>query len=107
MLIPLAIQLLQPRNLLLAHPGIVDHAHVERMLTVKPIAVDADNHILAAVDSCLAQRRGLLDFELGAAVLHRARHASRSLYLADQRTGTGDEISRKCLNVIAAAERID
>src|SRR5690606_4182710 len=71
-----ALEVGQPRDLLLAHLRVVDLAHLDRLLIVEPEAVDADDHVLAAVDAGLPQGSRLLDLELGRSLLHRPRHAA-------------------------------
>ena len=53
-------------DLLVADLCVVDFAERDRRLVLEPVAVDADDHVLAAIDARLAQRRGLLDLELWA-----------------------------------------
>src|SRR6185369_1565674 len=67
---------LQARELRLAHGGVVDLADVDRRLLGELELVDADDHVLAAVDARLAPRRGLLDPELRHAGLDGLRHAA-------------------------------
>src|SRR5690606_9078173 len=69
----------QQRDLLDTHLGVVDIADVNAVLDIKPVAVDADNDIFAAINTRLPQRSGLFDFKLGTTGLHRLGHAALGL----------------------------
>ncbi len=85
--VPLRPRLRQPRDLAGADPVIVDVEDVEMILLVLAVAVDADDHRLAAVDPGGARRGGLLDPPLRHALRDRIGHAAERLDLLDQRPG--------------------
>ncbi len=71
------------------------------------IFVDADDHILAAIDPRLPGRGGFLDHRLGPARCDRLRHAALGLDALDQRLRGLGQFRGQRLDIIAAAERID
>ena len=76
------------------------------ILLVLAVAVDADDHRLAAVDPGGAGGGGLLDPALGHAAGDRRGHAAQALDLLDQRPGLVGQLVGQRLDIIRAAERI-
>ena len=70
------------------------------------VAVDADDHRLAAIDPRGAGGGGLLDPALGHALGDRGGHAAQRLDLLDQRPGLLGQLVGQALDIIRAAERI-
>ena len=97
----------EPRHLLIADLVVVDFADGDRVFVVEPIAVDADDYVLAAIDPGLAQGRGLLNLELGQAGLDGGSHAPLPLDFGDQGLGASDEVGGERLDVVGAAEGVD
>ena len=94
-------------HLLLAHCGVVDLADLDVGFVGESVLVHPDDGLLAAVDAGLATRRGLLDAQLRHPGLDGLGHATKSLDLVDQLPGLGGQARRQCLDIVAAAERID
>ena len=67
---------LDPRDLRLAHGGVVDVQDVDIAGIVRHVSVDPDDDLLAAVHARLAPRRGLFDAQLRHPRRHRPGHAS-------------------------------
>ena len=82
-LVALGAQPLELGELAGAHGGVVDPEHLDRLVLVDGVAVDADDRLLAGVDAGLGAGRGLLDAHLGDAGLDRLGHAAGGLDLLD------------------------
>jgi hypothetical protein len=63
-LVAAGADLLQPRDLRLAHRVVVDVEDVDRVFVILAVLVDADDHLLALVDHRLPPRGRFLDPEL-------------------------------------------
>ena len=87
--------------------GVVDVADVDVAFLGEPVLVDADDHLLAAVDRGLPARRRFLDAQLRHARLDRLGHAAERLDLFDQLPRLVGEARGERLDVVAAAERVD
>ena len=64
-LVALLAQPPQLVDLLGAHRGVVDLEHVDLLVGLDPVLVDADDRLASGVDAGLGAGRGLLDAELG------------------------------------------
>jgi hypothetical protein len=71
------------------------------------VLVDADDHVLAAVDTRLLARRGLFDAQLGHAGLDRLGHATGVLDLRDQFARLVGDLPGQRLHEIGTAPGID
>ena len=96
-----------PRNLAFAHLRIVDLERFEQVFIGEAIFVHPDDHVIAAVDTCLATGGGLLDHRLGPARRDRLGHAAFALDALDDLPGLVDQFLGQALDIIAAAQRID
>ena len=76
------------------------------LLLGQPVAVDPDDHRLAAIDLGRARRGGFLDPVLGQAFGDRLGHPAMRLDLLDQRPGLVLQLAGQRLDIPAAAERI-
>ena len=94
-------------DLRLAHRRVVDLAHVHRVFVVEAELVDADDHVLAAVDARLLLRRRRLDLELGPARLDGARHAAHRLDFLEDRPRLVGHVLGQPLHEVGAAPRVD
>src|SRR3546814_14488260 len=52
---------IDPRDLAFAHPGVVDLQRFEQVFVLQAIFVDADDHVVAAIDPRLPRRGGFLE----------------------------------------------
>ena len=97
---------LDPRDLRLAHGGVVDVQDVDIAGIVRHVSVDPDDDLLAAVHPRLTPRRGLLDAQLRHARRHRPGHATERLDLVDERPRRPGEARGQGLDVVRARERV-
>ena len=99
--------LFEARDLRLAHGIVVDIEDLDRRGLVRLVLVYTDDDFFAAVDRRLPPRRRLLDAQFRHPALDRACHAAERFDLFDEpHRRLGDRMSQ-CLDVIAAAKRID
>ena len=80
-LVPVGAQLLQLGDLLGAHPAVLDLEHLDLVVLVDLVLVDADHRLLPGVDAGLGAGRGLLDAQLRDAVADRLGHAAVLIHL--------------------------
>ena len=99
--------LLQARDLCLAHGAVVDLAGVDLGLFVEAELVDADDDVLAAIDPRLAPRGGLLDPQLRHPGLDRLRHPAHPLDFLDDAERLRGEGVRQRLHEVRPAPRVD
>ena len=98
---------LQFRDLCVTHLIIIDVAHFDVRLFVKSIFIDPNNHLLAAVNHCLAPRRSFFNFELGQAACNGFGHAAHFLNLFDQRPGLINKIRSEFFHIVRPSQRIN
>src|SRR5262249_6694758 len=101
------LDLLEPRDLRVAHGRVVDLARVDLRLFGELELVHADDHVVAAVDAGLTSGGGLLDLELRPAGLDGLRHAAHALDLVDDADGLLGERVRERLHEVRAAPGVD
>ena len=106
-LVALGAQLLQLGELLGAHPAVLDLEHLDLVVLVDLVLVDADHRLLAGVDAGLGARRRLLDAQLRDAVVDGLRHAAVLVHLADVGADPLGELMGEPLHVVRAAPRVD
>ena len=94
-------------ELRLAHRAVVDLEDLHRILGGEAVLVDADDHVLAAVDARLLARGRFLDTHLGHPGLDGACHAALLLDFADQLPGAVGDLLRQRLHQVGAAPGID
>ena len=104
---PVGPQLLELGLLLGQHVGVVDPQHLDGLVGVDPVLVDADDRLAAGVDAGLRAGRGLLDAQLGDAVVDRLGHAAVLGDLLDVRPGAAGEVVGQLLDVGRPAPRVD
>ena len=94
-------------DLLGAHPAVLDLEHLDLVVLVDLVLVDADHRLLAGVDAGLGARGRLLDAQLRDAVVDGLRHAAVLGHLGDVRAGPLGELMGQPLHVVRAAPRVD
>ena len=94
----------ETRDLRVAHRAVVDLAHVERGFLVEPEPVDADDHVLAAVDTRLLLGGRRLDPELGPAAVDGARHAAHRLDFLEDRPRAVGHVLREPLHHVGTGQ---
>ena len=82
-LVAMALDFVEPFDLLLAHFGIVDLEDVDRILVVESVLVDTDDGLATGVDTRLCARSGSLDTELGQSGFDSLGHAAELFDLLD------------------------
>ena len=105
--VALGLHACEPFELRAPHFGVVDVARVDRRFVGELVLVDADDHLVAAVDARLAAGRGFFDAQLRHPRLDGLGHAAERLDLLDQRPRLVREALRQRLDVVRAAERVD
>jgi hypothetical protein len=106
-LVALGAQLLQARDLRLAHGSVLDLEDLEGVLLLEHVLVDAHDDLAPRVDARLRACGGLLDAQLGQALLDGLRHAAQRFHLLDVCPGARGDVVREALHVVAAAPRVD
>jgi hypothetical protein len=106
-LIAFGAQALQLVELLGAHAGVIDLAHVDRAFVQRPECVDTDHRLGARIDARLGARRRFLDAQFWNAGVDRAGHAAERFDLAHMRARLLREVRRQPLDIVRAAPRID
>ncbi len=99
-------QLLQTRDLLAQHVGVVDLEHLDVLAAEQRVLVHADHRLAPGVDPRLGARGGLLDAHLRQALVDRLGHAAGLLDLLDVGPGASGQLAGEALDVGRAAPRV-
>ena len=106
-LVTLGTETFELRDLTGAHRGIVDLEHVDLLVDVEPVLVDADHRLGATVDAGLGAGSGLFDTQLRDTGFDRLRHATGLFDLTDVTERTGGDVVGESFDEVAAAPRVD
>ena len=101
-----ALQLVEPRQLQLGR-RVVDIENLDRLLVRLHEVVDADDHLLAALDRLLELVRRLGNFLLRKAALDRLDHAAHAIDGVPVLQRALFHVARQPLDEVRPAERID
>ena len=93
----------EARELRLAHGAVVDLEDLHRILGGEAVLVDADDHVLAAVDARLLARGRFLDAHLRHPGLDGACHAALLLDLGDELPGAVGDLLGQRLHQVGTA----
>ena len=98
---------LQALDLRVAHLDVVDVEELDRVLGLRLVLVDADDHVTAGVDARLLLGGAGLDLQLGPAGVDGAGHAAHGFDLLDDRPGLVGHVLRQLLHQVAAGPGVD
>ena len=105
--VPFGAELLELRDLFLAHGRIVDFENVERGFFGQPVFVHPDDGLAAGINAGLAPGGGFLDAHLGQTGVDCLGHAAELFHFDQVRPRAFHEVAGQAFNVIGAAPRID
>ena len=98
---------MKPANLAFAHRHVVDVAGFDGVFGLQLVLVDANDHVLAAVDAGLLFRRCRFNLELGPATVDGLGHAAHGVDFLDDGPGGVGHVLGQLFHHVAAGPGVD